>query len=530
MRGVVVAPQPPAAEAGATALRAGGNAFDAAVATAFVQCATDPFMCGIGGIGVAQIFEGATGTATILDFYGRIGSRARPDQWAGRVRRTREGRTWVADFANAVGYGAILIPATVAGLAAIHTRGRLPWRDLLQPAITLLRDGFPAPAYLPDYFVATHQYPSGDHFPPFERFIRTTPAFARLWLDQDGVPHRVGDPLANPDYAATLACLADDGPDAFYRGAIAARMVDDFAAHDAPITAADLADCRTIERVPLRLAYRGHVVSTAPPGGVTLLQLLGLLASDDVATLGRDSPDYLHLLALALRVAFGERAKLTGETDDGTLARFLAPTRLAELRERLHAGVVPDREVVADPGTTHLTVADRDGNVVALTHTLSLGSGVVTPGLGFQYNNGMAGFDPLPGRPRSIAPGRARLTPMAPTIVLRDERPVIALGSPGSNAIIGAIGQVLVNLLDFGLDPLAAVSAPRLHGEGGPLLLETRLPAAAVAALAARGWALRPRPFAYDALQGRVQLAVRTADGWVGASDPRRDGGIAAYE
>ena len=172
-------------------------------------------------------------------------------------------------------------------------------------------------------------------------------------------------------------------------------------------------------------------------------------------------------------------------------------------------------------------MADSQGNVVTLTHTLSLGSGVVTPGLGFQYNNGMSSFDPFPGRPRSVVPGRARLTPMAPTIVFDGARPLIALGSPGSNAIISAITQTVINLLDFQLSPLEAVAAPRVHCEGGPLLLETRTPTATVRDLAARGWLVTTRPFAYDTLQGRVQLVVRDGERWTGAADPRRDGGVA---
>src|SRR5947209_11929429 len=144
MRGVAVAPQPQAAEVGAEVMRGGGNAFDAAVAAAFVQAATDPFMCGIGGIGIAQVFEAATGENVVIDFVGRVGSRARPDQWAKLARRTTAGKTYVEGWHNYLGYQAILIPGTVAGLAAIHAgRGRLPWRELLQPAIRILRDGFP---------------------------------------------------------------------------------------------------------------------------------------------------------------------------------------------------------------------------------------------------------------------------------------------------------------------------------------------------------------------------------------------------
>jgi gamma-glutamyltranspeptidase/glutathione hydrolase len=527
MNGVVVAPQPPAAEAGAEVLRSGGNAFDAAVAAAFVQAATDPFMCGIGGIGVAQIFDAASGEQVILDFVGRVGSSARPDQWAKEARRTAEGKTYVEGWHNYLGYQSILIPGTVAGLAAIHARGRMPWRDLVQPAIRILREGFPLYEYITEYFFETHQYPVGENYPTFDEFIHTTEAMARLWLRDDGTVRRVGDHLTNPDYADVLACIADEGADDFYRGTIAARIMADFTAHDALITAEDLAACTAVVRAPLRSDYRGLTVSTSPLGGATVLQILNILEGFPVAELGHNSADYLHQLASAMQLAFAERDLLSGEGGDDLMNELVSKAHAAELRARITAMSVSSVEAAAVPGTTHLSVADREGNAVALTHTLSMGSGVVTPGLGFQYNNGMSTFDPLPGKPRSIAPGKPRITPMAPTIVSRGGRPEMILGSPGSNAIVNAIAQVIVNRLDFGMTPLEAVSAPRIHCEGGPVLTETRLPAATGRALEARGHRLKPRPFAYDSLQGRIQLIVAEGGDWVGASDPRRDGGAA---
>ncbi len=529
MNGVVVAPQPRAAEVGAEVLRGGGNAFDAAVAAAFVQAATDPFMCGIGGIGVAQIFDAATGENVVLDFVGRVGSRARPDQWAKRARRTAEGKTYVAGWQNYLGYQSILIPGTVAGLAAIHARGRMPWRDLVQPAIRILREGFPLYTYITEYFSDTHQYPSGENYPTFDEYVHATDAMARLWLRDDGTVRRVGDHLTNPDYATALECIADEGPETFYRGALAERIMADFAAHDALITADDLAASTAVVRTPLRSEYRGLTVTTSPLGGATMLQILNILDGFPVAELGHNSAEYLHVLASAMQLAFADRDSMSGDGDAGALAELVGKRHAAELRARINEARIPSKEAAAVPGTTHLSVADRDGNAVAVTHTLSMGSGVVTPGLGFQYNNGMCTFDPLPGKPRSIAPGKPRVTPMSPTMVFRDGRPEIILGSPGSNAIVNAVAQVIVNRLDFDMTPLEAVSVPRIHCEGGPMLTETRLPVATGRALEARGHHLKPRPFAYDSLQGRIQLIVAENGTWIGASDPRRDGGAAMY-
>jgi gamma-glutamyltranspeptidase/glutathione hydrolase len=530
MRGVAVAPQPQAAEVGADVMHGGGNAFDAAVAAAFVQAATDPFMCGIGGIGIAQIFDAATGENIVIDFVGRVGSRAEPDRWAKLARRTAEGKTYVEGWGNYLGYQAILIPGTVAGLAAIHAgRGRLPWRELLQPAIRILREGFPLYTYITEYFYDTHQYPSAENYPTFDEFIHATDAMARLWLRDDGAVRRAGDHLTNPDYAAVLECLADEGADAFYRGSVAERIMADFAAHDALITADDLARPQAFTRAPLRSTYRDTTVSTSPLGGATVSQILNILEGFPVAELGHNSADYLHLLASAMQLVFPDRERMSGEDGEETMAQLVSKEHAAELRARMSESRVPEPELAAVPGTTHLSVADGDGNAVALTHTLSMGSGVVTPGLGFQYNNGMSSLDPLPGKSRSIAPGRARITPMAPTIVFWDGKPQIILGSPGSNAIVNAIAQVIVNVVDFGMTPLAAVSVPRIHCEGIPVMTETRLPVATARALEERGHRLKPRPFAYDSLQGRIQLIVAEGGDWTGASDPRRDGGAAMY-
>ncbi|HMM42230.1 MAG TPA: gamma-glutamyltransferase [Thermomicrobiales bacterium] len=534
MRSVVVAPQPRAAEAGAEVLRRGGNAFDAAVAAGFMQMATDPLMCGIGGMGIAQVHVAATGETLVLDFLHRAGSRYTPDLWEGRVREAPGGKRYVEGFPEQIGYQTIMRPGSVAGFGALHARwGSRDWAELLQPAIGALREGFPMDEYIADFLDERHQYGSSPASPPLDAFLRASEPMAALWLDDEGRPRRVGDHLANPDYARTLERLAADGADSFYRGALAQEIAADLAAHDALVTAADLAGYQVIDRRPLAGSYRGLAVSTvpAPGGGPTLLQILGILEGFDLAALGHDSVEYLHLLLSAMRLAFADRKEHLGDPDfvDDATARLLDPAHIAALRERVERGELASAPEDGVPGTTHLTVADAAGNVVAVTHTLGHGSGVITPGLGFQYNGG-GGFDLRPGRPNSAAPGKVRLSGMCPTIVLRDGAPAFALGSPGSNAIVNAVAQVIINTVDFGMSPVEAVSAPRAHGEGEDALLETRIPQATARALAERGHAVTYRPFAYDTLQGRIQLVARTPDGdWAGASDPRRQGGYAAY-
>lgn len=523
MRGVVVAPQPLAAEVGREILRRGGNAFDAAVAAAFVQAITDPLMCGIGGMGVAHV-RPAGGEHQIVSFYARFGSKARPDMWLDRVRGN-----YVEGHPDEIGYESIMIPGTVAGLGELHRRwGALPWADLVRPAAAIARAGVPLYSYIEDYF----HYPMPAYGPTQRERFTATPAMARLWTREDGSYKQLGENLANPEYADTLEAIAAGGPEEFYTGLLGARIASDLAANGSHITAEDLANYRPQLEQPLVGSYRGYTVVTSRPpgGGLTVLQILSLLEGYDVGRLEHSGADHADLLIRAMRLAFHDRdehlgdPKLVAVDTEGLLGQ----EHLDDMRSRMAAA--PVREGASSPGTTHLSVYDETGNCVAITHTLAGGSGVVTPGLGFQYNDAADHADPVPGRPNSIAPGKARLSAMAPTVVLKDGKPFLILGSPGSNAIINAIVQVIMNVVDFGMTPVEAVSAPRVHCEGGAALLETRFLPGVVTELERRGHPVQVRPRAYDTLQGRIQLIRVQADGsFTGASDPRRDGGVAAY-
>jgi gamma-glutamyltranspeptidase/glutathione hydrolase len=539
-RGVVVAPQPPAAEVGAQVLRAGGNAVDAAIAAVFMQAASDPFMCGIGGFGVAQVFMRETGDNWCVDFLARAGSKARPDRWADRARKTPDGKSYVEGFPNDIGYESISVPGTVAGMMELHRRwGKAPWAELVQPAARFLSEGYPLYQYIADYFV----YPAGppDHPTQRERFS-ASPEMARIWLRPDGSFRSQGETVQLPDYAATMARLAQAGGDDFYRGDVGAKIAADMEANGALFTRDDLANYRVIVTPPVVGSYRGYQIAVPPPpaGGVTVLQMLNVLEGFDLRAIGHNSVEYLDVLIRVMQLAAAERKAKLGDPAFVSVPvaemmdKAWAAGKAAEIRAAVSGaearpcacGAQP-----AQPGTTHLTVGDRWGNAVAITHTLGMGSGVVTPGLGFQYNNSMGSFDPEPGKANSAAAGKARISSMTPTMAMRDGQPALVLGSPGSNAIVNAILQVLVNSIDFGRSPVEAVSLPRIHCEGGPVSLETRFLRATAAALAGRGHAIKHGAIGYDTLQGRVQLAAGDGKGaWRGASDPRRDGGIAAEE
>ena len=255
MGGVVVAPQPVAAEAGAEILKAGGNAFDAGVAAAFFQAAADPFMCGIGGFGVAGVFASETGESLCVEFYARAGAAARAEMWGDRVRQAGNDKTYVEGYPNEIGYQSIGVPGTVAGLAEIHRRwGTLPWAELVRPAAAFLRDGFPLYQYIADYFT----YPAGPPAKPSQQQrLGASPEMARIWLSQAGGFRQAGERVHLTDYADTLDRLAAAGGDDFYRGDLAAAITADLAANGSMLTARDLADYRARVVRPLATSYRG---------------------------------------------------------------------------------------------------------------------------------------------------------------------------------------------------------------------------------------------------------------------------------
>ncbi len=531
MRGVVVCPQPLAAEIGAAVLSEGGNAFDAAIATAFAQMLTDPHMCGLGGFGAAT-FVAAGGAPAHLAFHARIGARATPDMWVRDRRGALDlgGYTLFDDHRSNLGHRSVGTPGVVAGLAALHPCARLPWAALLHPTAALARQGFPAPGYVFDMLgrVSAPGLPT-----PVERMAHT-PDSARLWCRDDGrTLKQPGDHWANHEMADTLDRLAAAGAADFYRGDLARAIARELGRGGGYVTEEDLARYAPRLGPPAQGRFRGLSVhsSTPPGGGVTLLQMLHIV--DRFPPGAPEEPASAVLAAQAMREAFAERRRTLGDPEfvavpvDALLGSAWAEAAV----ERIKAGAPAPAVLAAAPGgTTHLSTCDADGNAVALTHTLGLYSGVVVPGTGIALNSAMDNVDPVPGRPNSIAPGKARLSAMAPTIALEDGRLRLVVGSPGTNAIATSVFQVIVGVVDHGLRPAEAVAAPRVHCEGGPVFVEGRVGAATRAALRAEGFEVRVLPGNYVPSVGRNQLIVVDADGRLtGASDPRRDGGVAVY-
>jgi gamma-glutamyltranspeptidase/glutathione hydrolase len=531
MKGMIVCPQPLAAEAGLEILRRGGNAVDAAVTTAFCQGVLDPQMCGIGGSGMMVVHRAATGVSEVIEFHARAGGQVRPDQWARIFVKEADDRYnfVVEGGVNDAGHQSVGVPGTVAGLAlAMERHGTLPWAETLQPAIALAEKGVPVSASLHSSWTSEM---SPDQLPMASR-IQVTPAARRLYTD-GGRLKPIGAPLVQADYGQTLRVLARDGAGAFYRGEIAERIAADFAANGGFITADDLAGFRAEVTAPLEATYRGLRVITPPPpaGGLPLLQMLNFLEVSDLAAAGWPSLEAARLLVEAMGWAFADRERHLADPKFTAVpvARLLDKAYAAAARSRLAAGErFAGRPPLEAPGTTHVCVVDADGNVVSMTHTLGSSSGVVTDGLGFGYNNYLNCFDPRPGRVNSLAPGKTRITMMTPTIVFDGDRVRAVVGAPGGTKIVTAVLQTIVNLVDHGMTAVEAVSAPRIDYQAETVQAEGRMPIAIIEGLRAEGYRVNRRPQNYDWYFASAQLIAGRPDGTLeGASDPRRDGGAA---
>jgi gamma-glutamyltranspeptidase/glutathione hydrolase len=483
MAGMIVAPQPLAVEEGAKVLAAGGNAFDAALACAFVQFVVDPHSCGLGGYLLLNCQPAASvQPQPILDAPALAGARVTPRMWEGLVIRPNpsgwgfflEGRV------NEDGYLSVCTPGMVRGLEAIHRRwGSQGWAELIAPAIRIAEEGWMVGANLAGRWKDKPQYYEGSSL--FEK-LHVTPEAQRIYLKPDGTSYEAGERLRNPDYAHSLRRLAERGPDDFYTGALAGEMIADLAAHGSWVTADDLAAYQVRDDAAVTVTYRGYTVRTAPPphGGPTLAAMLNILEGYDLVSLGHNSPAYIHRVALAMKAAFADRNRHLGDPRfaDVPLEWMVSKKRAEEWRATIDAGrpITTDRVQPGPADTTQVTVVDRWGNCVSLTHSLGSSSGVITPGLGFMYNNSMVNFHPYAGHPNSIAPGKGRTTGMTPTLVLKDDKPVLVLGAPGATRIITSVLQVILNRLDFGMSITDAVLAPRFDCQGDVISCQARIP------------------------------------------------------
>ena len=472
--GMVVSAHPLASRAGVGVLRQGGNAVDAAVATALALAVCEPYSSGLGGGGFLVCFDVGTGVVTALD------ARETAPLAAHRDMFVRDGAP--VDSLSRDGALSVGVPGLVRGLWEIHqAQGRLPWAQLVQPAVVLARGGIPVSRMLAERIA--------------EEKERFNPAARSIFLNDGNVP-QIGTILVQEDLAATLEALAAEGPEAFYTGPVARAIATETAAGGTGITLEELAGYQAIWREPILGRYRGCEIWSMPPpgsGGVLLVQMLNVLEGFDLAGSGFGAAATVHPMTEAMKFAYADRSRFLGDPD-------FVPAPVARLTgtayaDSLRGSILPDRAIpaAAIPGaplvrqesahTTHLSVVDGAGNAVAATLTinLSFGSGWMAPGTGVMLNDEMDDFVAAPGfanafglvggEANSVAPGKRPLSSMTPTIVLQDGRVRMVTGAPGGSRIITTTLQTIINVLDHGMDALQAVSAPRVHHQWSPDLL-----------------------------------------------------------
>lgn len=472
-QGMVVSQNALASEAGVQALRDGGNAIDAAVATAFALAVTHPTAGNIGGGGFL-IHRTADGQALTYDFREKAPAAAHPEMWL-----DADGN--YDDEKHHSSHLAVGVPGTVAGLfAAWEDAGTLPWARLLAPAIALAREGF----------TVTHGLAKSLNTTGMRRFEPYPASVAQF--TNEGAPFVAGDTLVQSELAATLERIAKAGPKGFYEGKTADLLVAEMAANGGIITHDDLKAYEAVRRAPILGTYRGYEIISMPPpssGGVTMVQMLNVLEGYDLKASGFGSPRTLHLMTETMRRGYANRARYLGDPDfnpEMPLPRLLSKAYADTLRNSIDEGQASVSDPASfewgfeSPETTHFSVVDGDRNAVSVTYTLeySYGSGIVVPGAGFLLNNEMGDFNGKPGltdesgligtAPNVAEPGKRMLSSMSPTIVAKDGALFMVTGSPGGRTIINTTLQTILNVVDHGMNAQAAVDAGRIHHQWLP--------------------------------------------------------------
>jgi len=504
-------------------LKVGGNAVDAAVATGFSLAVTFIDAGNIGGGGFMLIHM--DGETTFLDYRETAPSSAYKEMYLNENGD-------VINNASLIGSPAIGVPGTVAGLWEAHKRyGKLPWKDVVTPAINLAENGFiPADILVNDVRKMYDWFGEATNFKTYFGSINNDELFKQ------------------PELAETLRRIAEFGAEDFYRGETSRLIVEQMARSNGLISAEDLDDYKAIWREPLRANWRDYEIVSAPPpssGGFAVIQLLKMkdYLKEQFEGLEHNSPQYIHLVAEMEKRVFADRAEYLGDPSfvDISMAELISEKYIeSRAREVLPQnisvlnGVKPGLE---SPDTTHYSIVDQWGNAVSNTYTINwnFGSGVVVEGAGFLLNNEMDDFSIKPGVPNifgvvgnianEIQPGKRMLSSMSPTILLKDKQVEMVLGTPGGSTIFTSVFQTIVNILDFNMSPLEAVSATRFHHQLLPPDLVTYsitrpLPQETIKTMAERGYRLEPHDFEF----GDVQVISRRGDSWLPASDPRDRG------
>jgi gamma-glutamyltranspeptidase / glutathione hydrolase len=472
-KGMVTSNHPLASLAGTEMLMSGGNAIDAAISTMFALSVVEPMMTTIFGAGFINI-RLSDGTLTTIDNYATVPLSAREDMFTpipDSLQNDVEGEL------NNTGYLAVATGGTLLGWAtAVERYGELSLARVIEPAVRYGRHGFRVSPYLRAMIIECQ-----DQLAQF-------PASAEVFLP-GGQPPQVGDTIKRTDYAETLQLIGEHGPDYLYRGPLGDAIVDDMARNGGLITREDLESYRVYERKPVTGTYRGYdVVSMAPAssGGTHIIQMLNILEGYDIKSMGFGTPPTVHVMAEAMKIAFADRFEYMADPERTSIpiewltSKSYASERRGQIdlnrAQQFEAALAPDGE---GDCTTHCCAADAEGNVVTTTQTLNnaFGSRVTVPGTGMLLNNCMHLMDPVPDRANSIAPGKRILSSMSPTLLMKDGKPFLAIGTPGGVRIFGAVMQAIINLVDHEMTLQEAVEAPRMWNRGPVLEIEQGYPA-----------------------------------------------------
>lgn len=547
--GMVTSAHPLGSEVGLNILKQGGNAVDAAVATTLAISVVEPFSAGIGGGGFLLFRSGKTGEIKTLDFRERAPLKATRSLYLDQQGKVRPN-------ASINGYLAVAVPGTIAGLYEVHQRyGKLPWRDVVAPSISLASNGFTVSWRMSN--AIAHQ-----------ETLLQNPVAKKIFAP-NGKPLQPGDQLVQTDLAKTLESVAQN-PQSFYTGSIANAIANDMATNQGLITLEDLKRYRPIWRAPVCGNFRVYRVCSMPPpssGGVHLLQILNIIGDTDLKAMGWHNPNALNLIAEAMKIAYADRATYLGDPDfvNVPVKALISPDYARLRRQEIDPQKVrPSSQVKpGDPAliqrlsnnpqgnsqlsnqtaiqpkestdTTHLNVVDKDNNAVSLTFTvnLSFGAGVVVPGTGIVLNNEMDDFAAAPDVPNAfglvggdanaIAPYKTPLSSMTPTIVTQNGKLRLVVGSPGGSTIITTVLQAILNVLVYDMDVQKAIAAPRFHHQWLPDRL--RIERWGFDYLTVENLRQRSYEIAEGNTWGNANGIVLTSDGWLeGAADPRGEG------
>ena len=527
--GVVAAAKPEASQVGVSILKKGGNAVDAAVATAFALGVLVPNASGLGGGGFMIVKLANMKEAVVVDFRETAPAAAKADMYS----IGDDGK--VVGAANVVGGLAVGVPGEVAGLLyGLEKYGskKLSRAQIMQPSIDWAQKGIPVTVNLSKIIK--------DELVKINKF----PATAKLYSNE-GLPFETGDTIKNPELAATLALIAKQGKDAFYKGELARKVVAAVKEAGGIMTEADLAAYEPKIRKPVSGAYRGYTIFSTPPassGGTHVIEILNILENFDMAKLGDGTPAALHVWGEAMKQAFADRAKYMADTEfvkvplSGLTSKAYAKGLAAniDMEKPMESVSAGDPTKYESGSTTSLSVMDKHGNMVAITKSINyfFGSGVLVPGTGILMNNHMDDFVPKPGSANSIEPGKRPLSSMSPTLVLDPEgKPFMTIGSPGATRIIGAVAAVISNVVDHKMSIQQATMAPRFFRmQSGDYNLEGRISINTKNALEKMGHKIAVKGD-WDAFFGGVHAVQydRSKKMLFGGADPRRDGQAAAY-